>query len=125
MKCPGRRKRKVKVRKKSSGQPSPAEEPEGPGGGGGDSRAAAARGLLPPNRVGQEEPVPAVTATLHPGKRQLWRSAGTTHPRTLQDPSEHSAGWFWEPATQWYARLLVMPSLLALLADGLSQIMEV
>ncbi|XP_057252636.1 ADP-ribosylation factor-like protein 13A [Pezoporus wallicus] len=61
----GRKKRKVKVRKKGLGQPSPAEEPEGPGGGG-DSRAGAAGGLLPPNRVGQEELVPTVMATPHP-----------------------------------------------------------
>ncbi|KAM6061312.1 ADP-ribosylation factor-like protein 13A [Chlamydotis macqueenii] len=64
-KGPGRRKRKMKVRKKGSGQPSPAEEPEGPGGGG-DSRAGAAAGLLPPNRVGQEEPAPTGTAAPHP-----------------------------------------------------------
>ncbi|XP_042663481.1 ADP-ribosylation factor-like protein 13A isoform X2 [Tyto alba] len=66
-KGPGRRKRKVKVRKKGSGQPSPAEEPEGPGGGG-DNRAGAAGGLLPLNRVGQEEPTPAGTDTPHPGQ---------------------------------------------------------
>ncbi|XP_029853288.1 ADP-ribosylation factor-like protein 13A isoform X2 [Aquila chrysaetos chrysaetos] len=64
-KAPGRRKRKGKVRKKGSGQPSPAEEPEGPGGGG-DSRAGAAGGLLPPNRVGQGEPAPIGMATPHP-----------------------------------------------------------
>ncbi|XP_074910065.1 ADP-ribosylation factor-like protein 13A [Buteo buteo] len=64
-KAPGRRKRKGKVRKKGSGQPSPAEEPEGPGGGG-DSRAGAAGGLLPPNRVGQGEPAPTGMATPHP-----------------------------------------------------------
>ncbi|XP_009463659.1 PREDICTED: ADP-ribosylation factor-like protein 13A [Nipponia nippon] len=64
---PGRRKRKAKVRKKGSGQPSPAEEPEGPGGGG-DSRTGAAGGLLPSNRVGQEEPVPTRTATPHPAQ---------------------------------------------------------
>ncbi|KAM9274108.1 ADP-ribosylation factor-like protein 13A [Morus bassanus] len=63
----GRRKRKVKARKKSSGQPGPAEEPEGLGGGG-DSRAGAAGGLLPPNRVGQEEPTPTGTATRHPAQ---------------------------------------------------------
>ncbi|KAM6381729.1 ADP-ribosylation factor-like protein 13A [Pluvialis apricaria] len=66
-KGPGRRKRKVKVRKKGSGQPSLAEEPEGQGGVG-DSRTGAAGGLLPPNRVGQEEPVPSGTATPHPVK---------------------------------------------------------
>ncbi|XP_052669951.1 ADP-ribosylation factor-like protein 13A isoform X2 [Harpia harpyja] len=64
-KAPGRRKRKGKVRKKGSGQPSPAEEPEGPGGGG-DSRAGAAGGLLPPNRVVQREPAPTGMATPHP-----------------------------------------------------------
>ncbi|XP_064374012.1 ADP-ribosylation factor-like protein 13A [Dromaius novaehollandiae] len=54
----GKRKRRAKARKKGSGPaPSPAEE--GPGGGG-DGRAGA--GLLPTNRVGQEEPVPAATA---------------------------------------------------------------
>ncbi|CAM9376158.1 unnamed protein product [Bubo scandiacus] len=67
IKGPGRRKRKVKVRKKGSGQPSPAEEPEGPGGGG-DNRAGAAGGLLPFNRVGQEEPAPTGTATPHPAQ---------------------------------------------------------
>ncbi|KAM9227025.1 ADP-ribosylation factor-like protein 13A [Leptosomus discolor] len=66
VKGPGRRKRKVKVRKKGSGQPSPAEEPEGPGGAG-DSRGAA-RGLMPPNRVGQEEPAPNRIATPHPAQ---------------------------------------------------------
>ncbi|XP_041572215.2 ADP-ribosylation factor-like protein 13A, partial [Taeniopygia guttata] len=50
-KGPRRRKRKVKVKKKGSGQPSPAAESEGPG-------AGAAGGLLLPNRVGQEEPIP-------------------------------------------------------------------
>ncbi|XP_069667586.1 ADP-ribosylation factor-like protein 13A isoform X2 [Haliaeetus albicilla] len=64
-KAPGRRKRKGKVRKKGSGQPSPAEEPEAPGGGG-DSRAGAAGGLLPPNKVGQGEPAPTGMATPHP-----------------------------------------------------------
>ncbi|XP_074004407.1 ADP-ribosylation factor-like protein 13A [Numenius arquata] len=64
-KGPGRRKRKVKVKKKGSGQPSLAEELEGPGEVG-DSRAGAAGGLLPPNRVGQEEPMPTGTATPHP-----------------------------------------------------------
>ncbi|KAM6353427.1 ADP-ribosylation factor-like protein 13A [Alca torda] len=64
-KGPGRRKRKVKVKKKGSGQPSLAEEPEGPGGVG-DSRVGAAGGLLPPNRVGQEEPAPTGTATPRP-----------------------------------------------------------
>ncbi|KAM7094946.1 ADP-ribosylation factor-like protein 13A [Ciconia maguari] len=66
-KGPGRRKRKVKVRKKGSGQPSPAEEPEGAGGVG-DGRAGAAGGLLPPNRVGQEEPAPTGTATPYPAQ---------------------------------------------------------
>ncbi|XP_069723574.1 ADP-ribosylation factor-like protein 13A [Phaenicophaeus curvirostris] len=66
-KGPGRRKRKVKVRKKSSGQPSPAKKPEGPGGVA-DSRAGAAGGLLPPNRVGQEEPTLTVMATPHPAQ---------------------------------------------------------
>ncbi|XP_075619047.1 ADP-ribosylation factor-like protein 13A [Balearica regulorum gibbericeps] len=64
-KGPGRRKRKVKVRQKGSGKQNPAEEPEGPGGGG-DSRAGAAGGLLPPNRVGQEEPAPTGMDTPHP-----------------------------------------------------------
>ncbi|KAM9537903.1 ADP-ribosylation factor-like protein 13A isoform 1-T1 [Guaruba guarouba] len=63
----GRKKRKVKVRKKGLRQPSPVEEPAGPGGGG-DSRAGAAGGLLPPNRVGQEELVPTVMPTLHPAQ---------------------------------------------------------
>ncbi|KFO76178.1 ADP-ribosylation factor-like 13A, partial [Cuculus canorus] len=86
-KGPGRRKRKVKVRKKSSGQPSPVEEPEGPGGVG-DSRAGAAGGLLPPNRVGQEEPILTVMATPHPGKS--WCYWHYWH----QDPQIHPIGWF-------------------------------
>ncbi|KAI6078247.1 ADP-ribosylation factor-like protein 13A isoform X1 [Aix galericulata] len=64
-KGPGKRKRKVKVRKKGPGQPSLAEEPDKPGGGG-DSRASSAVGLLAPNRVGQEEPLPPGTAAPHP-----------------------------------------------------------
>ncbi|XP_063202905.1 ADP-ribosylation factor-like protein 13A [Chroicocephalus ridibundus] len=64
-KGPGRRKRKMKVKKKGSGQPSLAEDLEAPGGVG-DSRAGAAGGLLPPNRVGQEEPTPTGTATPRP-----------------------------------------------------------
>lgn len=74
----------MKVRKKGSGQPSPAEEPEGPGAVG-DSRAGAAGGLLPPNRVGQEEPAPTGTAAPRPGERGLWGAAGTTGTRTLRD----------------------------------------
>ncbi|XP_064526490.1 ADP-ribosylation factor-like protein 13A [Pseudopipra pipra] len=71
-----RRKKKVKVKKKVLGQPSPAEEPEGPGEGG-DRHAGAAGGLLLPNRVGQEEPVPTRMATPHPGERGLWEAAST------------------------------------------------
>uniref|UniRef100_A0A8B9SZ65 ADP-ribosylation factor-like protein 13A n=1 Tax=Anas platyrhynchos TaxID=8839 RepID=A0A8B9SZ65_ANAPL len=69
-KGPGKRKRKVKVRKKGPGQPSLAEEPDRPGGGG-DSRASSAVGLLAPNRVGQEEPLPPGMAAPHPGERGL------------------------------------------------------
>ncbi|RLW02483.1 hypothetical protein DV515_00007256 [Chloebia gouldiae] len=58
---PRRRKRKVKAKKKGSGQPSPAGELDGPG-------IGAAGGLLLPNRVGQEEPIP----TSHP---DLYRRA--------------------------------------------------
>ncbi|XP_041252631.1 ADP-ribosylation factor-like protein 13A [Onychostruthus taczanowskii] len=60
-KGPRRRKRKVKVKKKGLGQASPAEEPEGPG-------VGAAGGLLLPNRVGQEEPVPIGMATPLPAQ---------------------------------------------------------
>ncbi|XP_050572596.1 ADP-ribosylation factor-like protein 13B [Cygnus atratus] len=66
-KGPGRRKRKVKVRKKGPGQPSLAEEPDRAGGGG-DSRASSAVGLLAPNRVGQEEPLPPGMAAPHPAQ---------------------------------------------------------
>ncbi|XP_032052331.1 ADP-ribosylation factor-like protein 13A [Aythya fuligula] len=66
-KGPGKRKRKVKVRKKGLGQPSLAEEPDRPGGGG-DSRASSAVGLLAPNRVGQEEPLPPGMAAPHPAQ---------------------------------------------------------
>ncbi|XP_068553108.1 ADP-ribosylation factor-like protein 13A [Anas acuta] len=66
-KGPGKRKRKVKVRKKGPGQPSLAEEPDRPGGGG-DSRASSAVGLLAPNRVGQEEPLPPGMAAPHPAQ---------------------------------------------------------
>lgn len=60
----------MKVRKKDPGQPSLAEEPDKPGGGG-DSRASSAVGLLAPNRVGQEEPLPPGMAAPHPGERGL------------------------------------------------------
>lgn len=96
-KGPGKRKRKAKVKKKGSGQPSLTEEPEGPGGVG-DSRAGAAGGLLPPNRVGQEEPVPSGTATPHPGERGLQGAAGTTS-TARWDPWSHSTGQFWDPVT--------------------------
>uniref|UniRef100_A0A669PJF5 ADP ribosylation factor like GTPase 13A n=1 Tax=Phasianus colchicus TaxID=9054 RepID=A0A669PJF5_PHACC len=62
---PGKRKKKVKVRKKGTGQLSPAEEPEGEAAGGADGRASTAGGLLAPNRVRQEEPVPVGTAAPH------------------------------------------------------------
>ncbi|XP_053931578.1 ADP-ribosylation factor-like protein 13A isoform X2 [Cuculus canorus] len=117
-KGPGRRKRKVKVRKKSSGQPSPVEEPEGPGGVG-DSRAGAAGGLLPPNRVGQEEPTLTVMATPHPGKS--WCYGHYWH----QDPQTHPIGWF---GTQQGGSTLgywSLPSPLALLSDQLSRVMGI
>ncbi|KAK2545395.1 Arl13a [Columba livia] len=66
MKGPGRRKKNVKVRKKGLRQPSSAEEPDRPEAS--DSRAGAAGGLLPPNRVGQEEPTTTETATPHPAQ---------------------------------------------------------
>ncbi|XP_071899229.1 ADP-ribosylation factor-like protein 13A [Anas platyrhynchos] len=66
-KGPGKRKRKVKVRKKGPGQPSLAEELDRPGGGG-DSRASSAVGLLAPNKVGQEEPLPPGMAAPHPAQ---------------------------------------------------------
>lgn len=85
----------MKVKKKGSGQPSLAEELEAPGGVG-DSRAGAAGGLLPPNRVGQEEPTPTGTATPRPGERGLREAAGTTS-ATRRDTWSHSTGRFWEP----------------------------
>lgn len=57
----------MKVRKKGPGQPSLAEEPDRAGGGG-DSRASSAVGLLAPNRVGQEEPLPPGMAAPHPAQ---------------------------------------------------------
>lgn len=68
------------MKKKGLGQPSPAEEPAGLGVEG-DSCAGAAGGLLLPNRVEQEEPIPMGMATPHPGERGLWgaaSSAGTS-----------------------------------------------
>lgn len=59
----------MKVKKKGSGQPSPAAELEGPG-------AGAAGGLLLPNRVGQEEPIP----TPRPGERGLGAAASSAGP---------------------------------------------
>lgn len=111
----------MKVRKKGLGQPNPAEEPEGPGEGG-DSRAGAAGGLLPPNRVGQEEPAPTRMATPHPGERGLRGAAGTTGTRTPRDTLWGGFGTrqcgsmpdHWSP-----------PSLLALLADQLSGVVGV
>lgn len=66
----------MKGKKKGLGQPSPAEEPAGPGVGG-DSRAGAAGGLLLPNRVGQEEPIPMGMTTPHPGERGLRGAPGS------------------------------------------------
>lgn len=100
----------MKVTKKGLGQPSPAEEPEGPGGGG-DSRAGAAGGLLPPNRVGQEELVPTVMATPHPGERGC---GAALHIGTPEPPH----GVFWgQHSSVLDHRSLPPPS--ALLADQL------
>ncbi|XP_065585885.1 ADP-ribosylation factor-like protein 13A [Cyrtonyx montezumae] len=67
-KGPGKRKKKVKVKKKGTGRLSPAEEPEGGAAGGADGQASTARGLLAPNKVGQEEPGPAGMAAPHPAQ---------------------------------------------------------
>ncbi|OXB79455.1 UNVERIFIED_CONTAM: hypothetical protein H355_008350 [Colinus virginianus] len=67
-KGPGKRKKKVKVKKKGTGQLSQAEEPEGGAAGGADGQASTARGLLAPNKVGQEEPGPAGVAAPHPAQ---------------------------------------------------------
>ncbi|XP_077642740.1 ADP-ribosylation factor-like protein 13A [Lonchura striata] len=79
MKGPRRRKRKVKVKKKGSGQPSPAAELEAPG-------AGAAGGLLLPNRVGQEEPIPG------PCPDQLSAEPVTRTQRGRGETSEHLHG---------------------------------
>lgn len=117
MKGPGRRKKNVKVRKKGLRQPSSAEEPDRPEVA--DSRAGAAGGLLPPNRVGQEEPATTETATPHPGEKGLQGAAGT---RTPRDSLQSGLG------TQQHGSMpdhWSLPFLLALLADQLSGVMRV
>lgn len=117
MKGPGRRKRKVKVRKKGSRQPSSAEEPDRPEVG--DSRAGAAGALLPPNRVGQEEPATTGTATPHPGETGLQGAAGTRTPRDILQGvlgTQQHGGM----PDHWAS-----PFLLALLADQLSEVTRV
>ncbi|XP_021262002.1 ADP-ribosylation factor-like protein 13A [Numida meleagris] len=95
-KGPGKRKKKVKLRKKGMGQLSPAEEPEGGAAGGADGRASTAGGLLAPNRVGQEEPVPAGMAAPNPGERTLQEllAPPTRAPRY---PQSHPKGGCGDP----------------------------
>ncbi|XP_055583819.1 ADP-ribosylation factor-like protein 13A isoform X1 [Falco biarmicus] len=101
-KGPGRRKRKVKVKKKGLGQPSPDEGPEGPRGGG-DSQASAARGLLPHNSVGQEEPTATRMAAPHPvqgmkkkKKKKIKNKIKSQEPAAEQQREEVSStfGWY-------------------------------
>lgn len=114
----------MKVRKKDSGQPSPAEEPEGPGEGG-DSRAGAARGLLPPNRVGQEEPVPTGMATPYPGEKGLWGAAGTTGTTSTRSSRDVPQGGFGTRQSGSMLDHQCLLPLLALLADKLSRVLRV
>ncbi|XP_031410586.1 ADP-ribosylation factor-like protein 13A [Meleagris gallopavo] len=95
---PGKRKKKVKVRKKGTGQLNPAEEPEGGAAGGADGRASTAGGLLAPNRVGQEEPVPAGTAAPHSGERRLWELLALPT-QAPQDPQSHPKRGCGDPYT--------------------------
>lgn len=76
------------MRKKGTGQLNPAGEPEGGAAGGADGRASTAGGLLAPNRVGQEEPVPAGTAAPRSGERRLWELLALPT-QASQDPQSH------------------------------------